>query len=95
MVEAVEKAIGWLSEAQQAYVQDNIDEIKIIADEGSINPPSNGILTVGNERQNVAIWSALRDWCVANDVTMLFKQFDTSKDTVRLAFARTRGERTI
>jgi hypothetical protein len=94
MVKRFETALGWFTVTQQDYAKTHIKEVKIIVDTKAIPSISNGVLTVGNKRTDADIWGTISEWLITNDITTLFKQFDSSKDTVRLAFDRTRGRRT-
>jgi hypothetical protein len=84
------------SEARQKFIKDNIKEIEIVLNDGhDLLPPSSGVLIISNIYTAFSIRTALRLWCEANDISALFKQLDSSKDTVHFVFASTKGGRTI
>lgn len=64
MVAHVEDALGWFTENQNAYIAENIKEIKIILGASGVRvpPPVNGILTVDNAHLGDDIFMALELW---------------------------------
>ena len=76
MTERVADAISWLTSTQIAYIEANIQEIKIIAGPAAVTPPLNGILTIGNDKLDSDIWGVFDDWLVANSIVMLQKTDD-------------------
>jgi len=81
------------SATQQAYIKANIKEIRV--EKGTADPSiSNGVLIVKDENFG-SIRSALYAWLNGLEITMLFKQMDNSKNTVRMTFRKVMGQRMI
>jgi len=74
------------SEARQNFIKNNLKEIGIVPDSGGDAPVIvNGILIIEVGKGQVDIRLAIRTWCEAENIAMMFKQFDNSKDKVRFA----------
>ena len=91
MVGVVNEALAHalLSTDQKNHIKNNIKEIKVAPtnSESTVTFIEDGVLTVFDGNAMFAIVITLRNWCEAENIAMMFKQFDNSKDNVKLAFA--------
>lgn len=81
----IKEAINYLSPVQQAYVKNNLTEIKILP-AYSVTKVAGTVLEIRSDADGSGIiWGALDDWCRDNGVAVM-KEIDNSKkqDTVRL-----------
>jgi len=86
MVGYIEIALEFFSDNQNAYAANNIKEIKIVTGNNCAASIVNKVLTIENSCDDSTIWDALDQWfAVQIPPITLFKQFDNSKNNVRMA----------
>jgi len=83
------------SATRQAYIKANIKEIKIDATQITAPIILDNTLIVGTTSVASDIRSRLNGWLADLEISILFKQMDNSKNTVRMAFGKVMGQRMI